>query len=196
MPVLMNLQNRLNSICALIFNFPNVLLVALWGNIYLIYAKSVTPGNAAFLFGVFSVGYTVGIFLVGRLCDYYPNHRKQIVLSGIIGTLLSLICVACYQGGEYWTLAGMFFVLGMCADAQIVNYPLIVLQNPFSFTSRAMSLLSLIINLGAALAQSLFGYFIYLPTDTVSLTKTAHSLNIAFWFFPIAAFFNMLLALF
>lgn len=158
-----NRQNWLGGFYVCLLNLPLILLGAGWGQLYMEHTWGVMGEQASFIIGLIFIGVICGTPLLGFLSDKIHSRKRPMYL----GTLTSILVFAPLLLGialGSWVLILIFFVLGITTSSQVVVYPMVTECNPPKYTGTAVSILTLVIMGGNALAQVVFGWLIDMKT--------------------------------
>jgi MFS family permease len=150
-----NLQNWLCGLYTGLLNLPVMILGALWGNTYLIQEKNIAVNQAASITSLIFFGLIIGAPLLGWITDKFKERYTVMILSALLSliTVLSIM----YLPLHFLSFCGLFFIMGILSGAQTLSYPIVSENNPGALESACLGLVAVIVNVIAALLQSLFG---------------------------------------
>lgn len=154
-----NVQNWMAGIYTSLMNMPIVILGSLWGSIYLQQTYHYSPSEAATLTSLLFLGALIGAPLAGWLSDYIGYRRRPMVLGALLSLLTTLILLFTPNLSTF-DFKWIFFALGFISSAQVISYPTVAESNPKALTATAVSVISLSTQVGFAVFQPLFGWFL------------------------------------
>lgn len=134
--VLRNPQNWLGGVYTSLMNLPIFLLGALWGNLYLMQARHLTPVAASWVTSMLFAGTIIGSPVLGGLSDRLALRKMPMMAGAVIAFLLMLeLIVATHL--SFSALMFLFFGIGFVTSTQIMTYPLIAESNPHALIGGA-----------------------------------------------------------
>ncbi|MCP3942108.1 MAG: MFS transporter [Desulfobacteraceae bacterium] len=184
MKVLANPQNWFAGLYTSLLNFPIMVLVFSAGPAYIIHVfgenlKSTAPSIMSALL----VGTMIGGPLLGKITDSMGSRKPLMMLCSILTFFIMLPMY--YTGLNGTALIIIFFVMGLITSAQNLGYPVIGESNDPALVATAMSLGSILIMGGGAVAQNVFGFLI-----------NHYGYQGAYTMLPVCAFITLFLAIF
>ena len=148
-------QNWLAALYISLMNFPVMILEFSFGQAFLKDSFNISAQDAATIAGIISVGYMIGGPIWNRLSDRFGVRKPFMLLGAALSLLVTLLLLN--ENLSYHALIVIFFFIGALTAAQNIGYPLIAQSNAIEISASAISLGSLIIMGGGALAQIGFG---------------------------------------
>ncbi len=154
--VLRNPQNWLAGSYTSLLNFPIMVLVFSAGPAYIehVFGKSY-KGIAPTIMSALLIGTMIGGPLLGKITDNLGSRKPLMFICAILTILILLPLYYTHLNG--YALVAIFFAMGLITSAQNLGYPVIVESNDPSLIATAMSLGSILIMGGGAVAQNVFG---------------------------------------
>ncbi|MFU8797813.1 MAG: MFS transporter, partial [Gammaproteobacteria bacterium] len=152
-----NFQNWLCGIYACFLNLPNMLLGALWGNVYLTQVEKLNAVQAGNIIIIMFFGMLVGGPVLGYISDRMGQRRIPMIVCGFL-SLFVMVTITIFHSIGVWPLVFLFFALGFFTAGQVLSYPVIAESNPRIFIGAAMGLGSILTMGGAGLFQPIFGW--------------------------------------
>ncbi|MFU8797123.1 MAG: MFS transporter [Gammaproteobacteria bacterium] len=184
--------NRQNWLCggyACFLNLPNMLLGALWGNVYLTQVEKLNTIQAGNIIITMFFGMLVGGPVLGYISDRIGQRRTPMIVCGFL-SLFVMVTITIFNSIGVWPLAALFFTLGFFTSGQVLSYPVIAESNPQLFTGAAMGFGSILIMGGAGLFQPIFGWMMDLNWQGAMVGHTRlypiEAFNLAMWIMPVA----------
>ena len=153
-----NPQNWLSGLYTNLMSFPNIILGATWGGLYLTHVRGLTATSAASVTSMIFIGLIVGCPLMGWISDRIRLRKAPMILGAVV-TLLLLFWLMLSATLSYEALLIGFFLLGVTVSVQVITYPLVVESNPRAITTTAEGLACTLI-MTAGLFQTLFGWLV------------------------------------
>jgi len=103
--------------------------------------------------------------------------------------LLNILAIIYLETPSFYTLIGLFFMLGFLTSCQIITYPLVTESNPHAITGTSLGIASTLIMSGGAIFQPLFGAMLEKHwdgkvVDGISI-YSAHDYHSAMMIFPV-----------
>lgn len=194
--VFSNKQNWLAGLSGSLINLPIVMLGALWGVPYLMKVAHLTDTQAGLVSGMLFFGTMVGCPLVGYVSDHL--HRRKLPL--LLGIVLSIVLIFVIMGeasASYPVLLVLFFLLGFTTSVQALSYPVVAESNPHAITSTAISIISMLMLLGGAISEPLFGWIVQRFGEmSADGSYTAASYVLGIRILPVAFVIAIVVALF
>ncbi len=180
--VLRNPQNWLAGSYTSLLNFPIMVLVFSAGNAYIIHVFGKSLRNVApTAMSALLIGTMIGGPIFGKISDKMRSRKPLMILLAALAVLIMLPMYNTHLNGT--ELISLFFVMGLIASAQNLGYPVVGESNDPTLVATAMSVVSILIMGGGAVAQNVFG----LLTDHFSY-------QIAYTMLPVCAFVALILA--
>lgn len=182
--ILKNTQNWKAGLYISLLNLPIMILAFSIGPDYLM-AKFGSEGKnaAATCMSMLLIGTMIGGPLLGRLSDALKNRKSLMIIFGSLSLLCLLPFVLSIQINTF-ELILLFLVMGLVTSAQSLGYPVIAENNSPHLIATAMSLASILIMGGGAIAQIFYGY-LYFKFGYIN----------AFWMLPVCMFIAIFLAM-
>lgn len=173
--VLSRKQNWFCGLYASMLNLSVLLLGALWGNLYLTQARALTATQASLVTSMIFTGLIVGAPTLGWFSDYVRSRRLP-MLGGALFSLILILAMLFFHS-TWQVLCLLFFLLGFLAAAQVISFPAVTESNPAALTSTALSIVSMLINVSAAILQPIFGWIIKsVSAPTVKIFASGYDL--------------------
>lgn len=166
-----NLQNIICGFYACFLYFPLMLLGSVWGNLYLTQVRHLSSKHASLTASMIFLGLILGSPILGKASDFFGVRRQPMILGAIL-VLAIMLFILYFPGLSFEELTALFFLLGFFSSAQVITYPTVIGSNPENITSTAMSVVAIIVNLGAAMAQPLLGFLLSLNNHKFLATYT------------------------
>ncbi len=192
------LQNWLCGLYTSCLNLPVMMIGALWGNLYLTQGRGFSATQAGNITSLIFFGLIIGAPLMGWLSDRLKSRRKPMLISSCAIFLVILAII--YLSLPTITLSILFFTLGFLSGSQVLSYPVVSESNPPHLESTCLGLVAVIVNIGGAVSQILFGWLVNLkwngliengiPVHTIS------GYRFALIMLPLAFFVSFLAAVF
>lgn len=199
--ILLALKNRQNWLAGMytnIMSFPNIVLGATWGIMYLTHVRNLTATEAASVTSMIFLGLIFGCPFMGWFSDAIQRRKLPMIICAIL-TLGILAFLMSSFSLTRWELMLGFFLLGFMISGQVITYPLIVESNPRAITNTAQGLACTLI-MSAGLFQVVFGWFIDLGWTGAMANGlrvySAENFAHAMWLFPAATLIALVLACF
>lgn len=153
------LQNVAAALYTCLMNTPIIVIGALAGSLFLQQVHHLNSHEAAIIsMGVFA-GTIVGGPLVGWWSDRI-GYRRLPMIIGVIGAFALIVIMMSVANIPVWQWFALFFGLGFFSSTQVLSYPTVAESNPAILTATAVSVVGIITQGGAAIAQSFFGYLL------------------------------------
>lgn len=195
----LNPQNWFCGLYTALVNLPVFILGGLWGIRYLMIVHHMTDTQASCATTLFFVGVIVGSLAYGWLSD----HIERRVLPMILGAILSLMVITILMyvpGLSFWSLVGLFFLIGLVTSSQVLSYPTIAELNPIYLTSTSVSIDSSCIMISGFIFPPFFGWLMeqgkaHELVNGVAI-YTAQDFNLAMLVFPVAFMVAVIIAFF
>lgn len=153
-------QNWLCGLYTGCLNLPIMMIGALWGNLYLMQGRGFSATQAGNITSLIFFGLILGAPLMGWLSDRLKSRRKPMLMSSYAIFLIILAIV--YLHLPIIALSILFFILGILSGAQVLSYPVVSESNPPHLESTCLGLVAIIVNIGGAASQTLFGWLVNL----------------------------------
>ncbi|MCP3967088.1 MAG: MFS transporter [Lentisphaerae bacterium] len=154
--VLRTPQNWLAGLYTSLLNFPIMVLVFSAGPAYItnVFGEHL-KGQAPTIMSALLIGTMIGGPVLGKLTDGMKSRKPLMIVCALL-TILILLPMY-YKGLSGGMLIAIFFVMGLITSAQNLGYPVIGESNDHTLVATAMSLASILIMGGGAVAQNVFG---------------------------------------
>lgn len=195
--VIANPYNWLGGLYTSLMNLPVFLLGALWGIHYLVQVRHISPVEASYATTLFFLGVIFGSPAFGWLSD----HIGRRVLPMVLGAIASLVIIFLLMYMPNLSLSSiiiLFFLIGFVTSSQVLSYPTLAELNPTFLTGTAVSIDSILIMIGGAVFQPLFGWVMSLHWDQQIENNTpiyaAGDFMNAMWIMPIAFVVSLIAA--
>lgn len=176
-------ENWLCGIFTGCLNLPVLVLGATWGDHYLMESRGLSQSTAAFVISMIFFGMIFASPFFGWFADACRS-RKRAMFFGSLASILTILMIMLFNHSNLWVLSALFFLLGFMCTSQIISYTVVNEINHTAQASTAMSWVSILIYLIAALGNPLFGAI-----------STHFSINKAIFILPIAFIFSLLASL-
>jgi MFS family permease len=153
-------SNKYNWYCGFyagLTSQPIYLLGGFWGGLYLTQGRSLSTIESANVTSMIFIGAMAGTPLLGLLSDKIGSRRYPMIFSAIV-TLIVMIVATYLPTISLMSLFILFLLIGLCASAEALSYPLITAFNDKALTGSAASIVSLCAIGSGALFQPLFGW--------------------------------------
>lgn len=190
------LQNWLCGLYTGCLNLPVMMIGALWGNLYLMQGRGFSTTQAGNITSLIFFGLIIGAPLMGWLSDRLKSRRKLMLISSYVIFLVILGII--YLPLSTIALSISFFALGILSGAQVLSYPIVSESNSPHLESTCLGLVAVIVNIGGAASQILFGWLVNLKWNgLVENGIPIHTLNeyqFALIMLPLAFLLSMLAA--
>ena len=108
-------------------------------------------------------GLIIGAPLMGWISDKLNSRRKPMLISS--STIFLVILAIIYLNLPIVILGILFFILGILSGSQVLSYPIVSKSNPPHLESTSLALVAIIVNMGGAVSQLLFGWLVNLKWD-------------------------------
>ncbi len=195
---LSNSQNWFCGIYASLLNLTVLLLGALWGNLYLTQGRHLSLTKASVITSMIFIGLIIGAPIMGILSDWI-KRRRSLMLWGAGLSLITILLIVYVHAWSWQMLVFWFFLLGFLSSAQVISYPVVIESNENNIASTAMSIVSIMINLAAAVSQLFFGWLLKwggpeFAINTRGAFHPATSFKLALLLLPITFFISLVAA--
>jgi MFS family permease len=114
---------------------------------------------ASFIISLIFFGVIIGGPLLGFVSDAM-HSRKRPLIAGSLLSLLVLGAVLLSPALNMLMLGTLFFILGITTSSQVLVYPMVAESNPPRYMGTSLSIVTLVIMVGNALASVVFSAFI------------------------------------
>jgi MFS family permease len=158
-----NSQNWLCGIYTGLLNLPVMMIGALWGNLYLTQGRGFSAMQAGNITSLIFFGLIIGAPLMGWISDKLNSRRKPMLISSC--TIFLVILAIIYLHLPIIILGILFFILGILSSSQVLSYPIVSKSNPPHLESTSLALVAILVNIGGAVSQLLFGWLVNLKWD-------------------------------
>lgn len=139
----------------------------LWGGPYLTQVLGCTRETSAGLLLLTALGFIIGCPLMGRLSDRILASRKQVLIMGQLGLLLTLsLFLGLLEKTPGFLLPWIFLGFGLFVSSGPVLYAQVKELFPGDLAATAMTSINFFVVIGAALTQQLMGYIMNSPNLT------------------------------
>jgi len=194
-----NLNNWLCGIFAGIFCFPDLLLVALWGMLYLKQKHMFLSVEAGSILSTYLLGIIVGSPLIGMIADNIQRIRHVMIYASLGNAIIFLVML--WSTPVTWLFMWFFFTLGVFTGvASLMAFISIQENSKVSITATSLAFACLLMNLLSAFGQFLFGWCLDLFSGTGATSGTIQysneALDNAYNILPISFVLAMVLAYF
>ncbi len=169
--ILWNKKNWVYSICTSSLNLPVTLLGAIWGQIYLIQAHGLSAINASLVTSMLFIGMIIGPVIIGFFSDKL-NERRKIMLFGALTITAIVFLLFIIKTNNIYVFSFLFLILGIASASQTLGYALVSENNPMDSMGVAISMIGMLVLLGGATFQPLFGHI--MDTFTPIHLREAH----------------------
>lgn len=194
--VLTNRQNWFSGLAGSLINLPIFMLGALWGVAYLTKVDNLNATQAGMITGMLFFGTMLGSPLAGFISDYLQRRKLPLIIGILMSVALVYVILHSPNLG-YWNYLILFFLLGVTTSVQTICYPIVAESNPHAITSTATSVISMLMLLGGAISEPLFGWIVQqFGTHLADGTYTSASYRTAIEILPIAFVIAVVAALF
>lgn len=188
-------QNWLCSLYITLINFPALLLGALWGNVYLVNAHSITHIQASIVISIFYIGIIIGTPFFGWLSDKIRNRKIIIRLGAFLLLIVSCIPLVLSNLDQKY-LMGIFLLMGFFSSVETIGYPIITEINPTKLTASALGFASILVIGIGAIFQSIFGYLVD-ESNVVNIFEISfNNYQIAFSIIPLSIALGLAISFF
>ena len=158
--VMRTFQNWLAGLYTSLLNLPVLVLGALWGHLYLIEGRHLSSAQSSIVTCMIYVGMIFGSPMIGWFSDYLTLRKKPMIM-GVLASLLVISIIIYTPELSYFSLIGLFFLLGFFSSAQNIGYPVIAESNHRILTGSALGFGTIIIMSGGAIFQPFFGWLLH-----------------------------------
>ncbi|QQG46944.1 MAG: MFS transporter [Candidatus Azosocius agrarius] len=159
--IIKNTKNWYCGIYISLLNLPIFLLGALYGNIYLVQIHNLSHNEASIVTTMIYLGMLIGSLLLSKFLSK-KNNRIFLMTFGIFLCIIIVFILINIIKLTFFMLLIIFFILGLSSSAQIIAYPIIMENNDINIIASSNSFSSMLIVIGGAIFQPLFGYIIKL----------------------------------
>ncbi len=156
-------QNWLCGLYTGLLNLPVMMIGALWGNLYLTQGRGFSAMQAGNITSLIFLGLIIGAPLMGWISDKINSRRKPMLISSCAIFLVILAII--YLSLPTAALSVLFFLFGVLSGSQVLSYPIVSKSNPPHLESTSLALVAIIVNMGGAVSQLLFGWLVNLKWD-------------------------------
>ncbi len=157
--VLSNPENWRAGFYTSLLNFPIMVLVFSAGPAYIAHVfRNELSATTPSIMSALLAGTMVGGPMLGKLTDKMGSRKPLMLLCSILAFLIMMPLY--YTGLSGNALIVIFFFMGLITSAQNLGYPVIGESNDPALVATAMSLGSILIMGGGAVAQNIFGFLI------------------------------------
>lgn len=140
-------------------NLPLMLLGGLWGSLYLTQARHLTALQSSYVTSMIFLGLIIGSPIVGWFSDRIGNRKKP-MFAGAAITVVAALTLMYLPSLSLYAAMALFFILGFATSTQIIGYPAITESNSIKNAGSALGFASVIIMVGPALFEPLFGHIL------------------------------------
>lgn len=155
-----NPQNWICGTYTTLMYLPIVILGELWGVMYLTQARGFSALQATAITGMIFLGMMLGSPVLGWLSDRLSRRKMPMTITAIV--LLAIVLWVIYDPSlSTGALMALFFALGFFACGQVISYPTMAESNPPQLTGSALSIVAIVLNVGSAITQPLFGWVMH-----------------------------------
>ncbi|MCB2228839.1 MAG: MFS transporter [Desulfarculaceae bacterium] len=135
-------------------------LQGLWAGPYLIYGLKMTPVEAGNALLFITIGYMVGLPLLGRISDSVVASRKWVIAPSLFASALLTLTLGLMYGAPWWLVDLLFLGMGVATSAGQIMYPHIKELLPDHLAARALTGINLYTMLGAAGVMQMAGFLV------------------------------------
>lgn len=180
-------QVWLSAVYTCLMNLPVCVLGGIWGTLYLHYTQSLNMVHASELISFLFFGTIIGSPLCGWISDSMGRRRLPMIV-GVILSVLTFMPLLLHVHFSFFTLAMLFFAVGLFTSTQILSYPFVSEISPLAVTATAVSVVSFVTIGSLSFFQPLFGALV----DRHALLSmhhlghyTASDYYYAMWLYPV-----------
>jgi MFS family permease len=152
---LFNGQNWTGGAYVCLLNLPLILLGASWGQPYMEHVWVLPAETGSFVISLIFIGVIVGSPLMGFASDTLQSRKRPMVAGSLFSILVFLPVLLAPSMGTFM-LALLFFFLGVGTSAQVLVYPMVAESNSPRYVGTSLSIVTLVIMAGNALANLIF----------------------------------------
>lgn len=156
---LKNKQNWYFGLYTCFLNLPIMILGAIWAGLYLTQVFGLSQTQASLVTSMIFFGTIFGGPTVGLLSDMLGRRLLPMKVCGFISLVLMFVLIFDTQL-SFTELMVLYFLLGFITSSQVISYPAIAESNPHSLAGSALGFASVLIMLGPAIFQPLFGWLL------------------------------------
>ena len=149
-------QVWLGALYTCLMNLPVCVLGGIWGTLYLHYTQSLNMVQSSELISFIFFGTIIGSPLCGWISDRIGRRRLPMI-AGVILSVLSFMPLLLHVHYGFFTLAMLFFAVGLFTSTQILSYPFVSEISPLAVTATAVSVVSFVTIGSLSFFQPLFG---------------------------------------
>ncbi len=193
-----NRQTWLAGLYICLFNLPVPLLGATWGSLYLTYIDHLSRVEASNVISMLFFGIMIGGPLFGWWSDSIGKRRLPMLLGGFCALITTLLIIN-FSSLSGVSLMVLFFLLGLFSSTQAIGYSVITESNTHS-CSTALSIASLLVMGGGAIAQPFFGWLMdyhwHGSMNDQARTHVFEHFSSAILILPISFFIGLLVIIF
>lgn len=156
------IKNNKNWYCGIyisLLNLPIFLLGALYSNIYLVQIHCLSHNESSIVTTMLFIGMLIGSILMGNISskNYY---RIIFMVLGVCLCIFTVFLLIMINKINFLILLFIYFFMGFSSSAQIIAYPIIIENNNINIVGSSGSFCSMLIIIGGAIFQPIFGYII------------------------------------
>ena len=174
-------------------NLPLMIISAMIGNLYLIQVHGYEVVEASWVTSMIPLGSIVGFPLYGYLGDYIFNKRS-LMIFGAAASFASFLMILLTDSVQVWSMACLFFSLGLFSASQVLSYPMIVEYAPQKLRGTCMGIAAIIIMGLPLIGQPLTGYLLDYSHSCASTFYSKEDFLRAMLIFPIGFLISILLS--
>lgn len=156
---LKNRQNWIFGLYTCFLNLPIMILGAIWAGLYLTQVFGLTKTEASLVTSMIFFGTIFGSPVIGLISDMLGKRLLPMKVCGFIS--LGIMFFIMFDSHlSFSALLVLYFLLGFITSSQVISYPAIAESNSHQLAGSALGFASVLIMLGPAVLQPLFGWML------------------------------------
>jgi MFS family permease len=149
-------QNLLTALACASLTAPLLAFAGLWGVAWLMQVHGMSRPQAATMTSMLLLGWAAGSPVSGALGDRFGNHRRALMLAGLMG-ISSLGSIVYLDNPGNIVMSVLFLVSGVCFGTSVLGFAHVRESNPSELQGPAFGFLNGSITLTGAIFQPLVG---------------------------------------
>lgn len=156
---LFNPQNWMGGLYVCLLNLPIILLGASWGQMYMEHTWSLMAEQGSFIITLIFMGAIVGCPFMGFVSDLVRSRKLPMIVGSVLSTVV-MAAILLFPSLSHVMLGAFFFLLGITTASQVLVYPMIAESNSPSHVGASLSIVTLVLMAGNAVANMVFSALI------------------------------------
>lgn len=179
---LSNRQNWIGGVYVFLLNLPLIVLGAGWGQLYMEHTWALKAESGSFIISLLFIGVIVGGPLLGVISDILHSRKRPMVVGSFLSMIVVLVLLL-WVPPSAMMLSLLFFLLGITTSSQVLVYPMVTESNSPRYVGTSLSIVTLVLMIGNALGNVVFGALIQHNTVQTALGPeySAQSFSPGIW---------------